>query len=95
MFAKHNSKLLKIGLYLILRVNKDTLSIIENNIRSQKSSVMRFGKKKLYWLSQLSGWSFFVILNIIIVLNYVDLPLERIFVWGGLGLCGVIVTHFL
>lgn len=80
---------------MILRVNRDTLSIIENNIRIQKTSVMKFGKKKLYWLSQLSGWSFFVILNIIIVLNYEDLPFERILVWVVLGLFGIIVTHFL
>lgn len=54
---------------------------------------MKLSKKKLYWISQVSGWSLFVLLNIIIVSNYETLPFNRIIVWAVLGLFGILITH--
>jgi sensor histidine kinase YesM len=77
----------------MLRVNKDTLSIPENEFSRKNTSIMKFGKKKLYWISQFCGWSLFVLLNIIIISNYETLPFERIIVWVVLGLIGILITH--
>lgn len=56
---------------------------------------MKFGKKKLYWISQFCGWSLFVLVNLIIISNYESLPAERIIVWIGLAVLGIVITHIL
>lgn len=79
----------------MLKVNKDAISIVENEFIPQNTSIMKFGKKKLYWISQFCGWSLFVLVNLIIISNYEAVPLERIFVWILLGLIGITITHIL
>ena len=79
----------------MLKVNRDTVSIAENEFFLTKTSIMKYGRKKLYWLSQICGWSLFVLVNLIIISNYEDIPLERIIVWVILGFLGIIITHFL
>lgn len=56
---------------------------------------MKFGKKKLYWISQFCGWSLFVLVNLIIISNYESLPAERVIVWIGLAVLGIVITHIL
>lgn len=80
---------------MTLKVNRDTVSIAENEFFLTKTSIMKPGRKKLYWLSQICGWSLFVLVNLIIISNYQDIPLERIIVWIILGFLGIIITHFL
>ncbi len=79
----------------MLKVNNDTISIIRNDFISKKTTIMRPGRKKLYWLSQFCGWSLFVLVNLIIISNYESIPAERIFVWIILGLIGIAITHIL
>ncbi len=79
----------------MLKVNRDTVSIAENEFFLTKTSIMKPGRKKLYWLSQICGWSLFVLVNLIIISNYEDIPLERIIVWIILGFLGIIITHLL
>jgi two-component system, LytTR family, sensor kinase len=79
----------------MLKVNRDTISTVENEFRPQNTSIMRVGKKKLYWISQFCGWSLFVLVNLIIISNYESIPLERISVWMMLGLIGIAITHIL
>jgi len=79
----------------MLKVNRDTVSIAENEFFLTKTSIMKPGRKKLYWLSQICGWSLFVLVNLIIISNYEDIPLERIIVWVILGFLGIIITHLL
>jgi two-component system, LytTR family, sensor kinase len=79
----------------MLKVNRDTISIVENEFIPQKTSIMRVGKKKLYWISQFCGWSLFVLVNLIIISNYESIPLERISVWMMLGLLGIAITHII
>ena len=79
----------------MLKVNRDTVSIAENEFFLTKTSIMKPGRKKLYWLSQICGWSLFVLVNLIIISNYEDIPLERIIIWVILGFLGIMITHFL
>lgn len=79
----------------MLKVNRDTVSIAENEFFLTKTSIMKPGRKKLYWLSQICGWSLFVLVNLIIISNYQDIPPERIIVWVILGFLGIIITHLL
>lgn len=79
----------------MLKVNRDTISIVENEFIPKETTIMRPGRKKLYWLSQFCGWFLFVLLNLIIISNYESIPPERIFVWVILGLLGITITHFL
>lgn len=79
----------------MLKVNKDTISIVESEFIPKETAIMRPGRKKLYWLSQFCGWSLFVLVNLIIISNYESIPPERIFVWIILGVIGIIITHSL
>lgn len=86
---------MRIGLYLKLKISRNTISIVENELIPQDTSIMKFGKKKLYWISQFCGWSLFVLVNLIIISNYESLPAERIIVWIGLAVLGIVITHIL
>lgn len=79
----------------MLKVRAGTISIIQNDLALLKPIKMKPDKKKLYWLSQVCGWSLFVLVNIIIISNYESLPAERIIVWVGLAVLGIIITHLL
>lgn len=50
-------------------------------------------RKNLYWISQASGWSLFVIVNLIIISSFETIPLNRIFLWILLGIYGLFFSH--
>lgn len=50
-------------------------------------------RKNLYWISQTSGWSLFVIVNLIIISSFETIPLNRIFLWILLGIYGLFFSH--
>lgn len=65
-----------------------------NEIPETKSNIIDTLKRKnLYWISQASGWSLFVIVNLLIISSFETIPLNKIFLWVLLGLCGVIFSH--
>ena len=51
-------------------------------------------RKNLYWISQTSGWSLFVIINLLIISSFETIPLNRIALWILLGILGIIISHF-
>jgi len=51
-------------------------------------------RKNLYWISQTSGWSLFVIINLLIISSFETIPLNRIALWILLGILGIIFSHF-
>lgn len=77
----------------MIKVNRDDRSIADRKLFQDESAPMKTGRKKLYWLSQICGWSLFVIVNLIIISNYQSLPAKRILVWIALGFIGVLITH--
>jgi len=56
---------------------------------------MKLSRKKIYWISQACGWAAFVIVNLLVIASYEELPWQRILVWIFLGLLGIGYTHFL
>jgi sensor histidine kinase YesM len=65
-----------------------------HDIPVTKSNIIDTLKRKnLYWVSQASGWSLFVIVNLLIISSFETIPLNRIFLWVLLGLYGFIFSH--
>lgn len=59
-----------------------------------KSDVLNNLKRnKLYWISQASGWSLFVIVNLLIISSFETIPVNRIIIWVLLGIYGIIFSH--
>ena len=56
---------------------------------------MKLSRKKIYWISQLSGWSLFILINLLVIASFEELPWQRILVWLFLGITGVFFTHLL
>ena len=50
-------------------------------------------RKNLYWISQASGWSLFVIVNLLIILSFETIPLNKIALWILLGFYGIGFSH--
>ncbi|MBT8386147.1 MAG: hypothetical protein KJO12_01945, partial [Ignavibacteria bacterium] len=58
----------------------------------KKSSMNR---KKVYWISQLTGWAVFVLLNITVISFIEEMTWQRVVIWFYLGFAGVSFTHIL
>jgi two-component system LytT family sensor kinase len=56
---------------------------------------MKLNRKQIYWISQVAGWSFYVVINLFIIASFDKLPWQRILVWIFLGLVGILFTHLL
>jgi LytS/YehU family sensor histidine kinase len=56
---------------------------------------IKLNRKKIYWISQVTGWTIFVLVNIIIIASLEELPTARILIWILLGLLGIYFTHLL
>ncbi len=50
-------------------------------------------RKNLYWITQISGWGLFVIVNLLIISSFETLPLNKIALWVILALLGIIFSH--
>ncbi len=59
-----------------------------------KNEIIRtLNRKNLYWISQTSGWSLFVIVNLLIISSFETIPLNRIALWILLGIYGIVFSH--
>ncbi len=54
---------------------------------------MNLTRNRIYWISQFSGWSLFVLLNIIISSTFEEFKNEYIYSWIFLGILGIILSH--
>lgn len=50
-------------------------------------------RKNLYWISQVSGWTLFVVVNLVIISSFEPVPLNRFAVWVILGFSGILFSH--
>ncbi|NNJ52887.1 MAG: histidine kinase [Ignavibacteriaceae bacterium] len=75
------------------------LKITENLGRAVKKEntieKMKLSRKKIYWISQLSGWSSFILINLIVIASFEELPWQRVLVWIFFGGIGIFFTHLL
>jgi two-component system, LytTR family, sensor kinase len=79
-----------------MRREKKIPLALEDNIKGQHpSKEMKLSRKQIYWLSQVTGWSFFIGINLFIISSIEQLPWQRILVWIFLGVLGILFTHIL
>jgi len=61
-----------------------TVSIVPQfpNVQAQSEAAVKakMSRKKIYWISQVSGWSIFILINIIIIASIEALPVVRILI---------------
>ena len=76
-----------------------TVSIVPQfpNVQAQPEAAVKakMSRKKIYWISQVSGWTIFILINIIIIASIETLPFIRILIWVMLGVLGILSTHLL
>jgi len=77
------------------RVKKIPLVLQDSIERQRPAKEMKLNRKQIYWISQVTGWSSFVGINLFIISSYEEVTWQRILVWVFLGLLGIIFTHFL
>ena len=54
---------------------------------------MNLTRNQVYWISQFSGWTLFVLLNVIISSTFEEFKTEYIYSWIFLGIAGISVSH--
>jgi len=77
------------------REKKIPLTLQDSRDRQQSSREMKLSRKQIYWISQVTGWSFFIGINIFIISSFEEISWQRILVWIFLGFLGIIFTHLL
>ncbi len=76
---------------------QDIISKIKNNIISSRnldSKKEKWSDKKLYWVTQLSGWLFFTIINLIIIAAFGRFNWQNVVVFIVIFIAGLILTHY-
>lgn len=69
-------------------------STINKKISENKIEIFENLKRvNLYWISQITGWSLFIIVNLLIIASFEPVPFNRIILWILLGIIGVIFSH--
>jgi len=54
---------------------------------------LNMNRKKIYWLSQLSGWTLFLLFNLIIIASFYEFSWRRAGLWIFLCALGILFTH--
>ena len=74
-------------LYRRVAASNGQVSLIENGNRDLMN------RKKIYWLSQVSGWLLLAVVNILIFASFEELDLSRLLVIFYMSFTGVCLTH--
>lgn len=79
-----------------MRREKKIPLVLHNSIEGhQPAKEMKLSRKQIYWISQVTGWSFFIGINLFIISSFEQVVWQRVLVWIFLGLLGIIFTHIL
>ena len=73
----------------------DTYLNRANSIRAIDSSSQteKWNEKKLYWVSQIAGWSVFAVVNLVIIAAFGRYTWQRLVVFIIICLFGLLSTH--
>lgn len=75
-----------------LKINQN----FSNAVKKEKiTDKMKLSRKKIYWVSQLSGWTLFISINLLVIASFEELTWQRILVWIFFGVIGIFFTHLL
>jgi sensor histidine kinase YesM len=77
------------------REKKIPLGLHDSSKGQQSVRDMKLSRKQLYWISQVTGWTFFIGINLFIISSFEELTWQRILVWIFLGFLGILFTHLL
>ena len=77
------------------REKKIPLGLQESLKGQHPSKEMKLSRKQLYWISQITGWYFFVGINLFIISSFEEVSWQRVLVWIFLGILGILFTHIL
>jgi len=61
--------------------------------REEAETGLNMNRKKIYWLSQLSGWTLFLLFNLIIIASFYEFSWKRAGLWIFLCALGILFTH--
>ena len=79
-----------------MRREKKIPLVLHDSFKGQQSvKEMKLSRKQLYWISQITGWFFFVGINLFIISSYEEVSWQRVLVWIFLGFLGIVFTHVL
>src|SRR5690606_25318635 len=68
-------------------------SLSRDESQDAKHKKYQMGRKKVYWISQISGWSFYALVNIIVGTTFESFRSENSLILILLCLCGIFFTH--
>jgi sensor histidine kinase YesM len=78
-----------------MRREKKITFVLQDSFKGQQpTKEMKLSRKQIYWISQVTGWYFFIGINLFIISSFEDLTWQRILVWIFLGFLGIVYTHF-
>jgi len=79
-----------------MRREKKIPLVLHDSFKGQQpAKVMKLKRKQIYWISQITGWSSFIGINLFIISSYEEVTWQRVLVWIFLGLLGIVFTHIL
>jgi len=79
-----------------MRREKKIPLVLQDSIKGQRpANEMKLSRKQLYWISQVTGWYFFIGINLFIISSFEALTWQRGLVWIFLGFLGIVFTHLL
>ncbi len=79
-----------------MRREKKIPLVLQDSIKGQRpANEMKLSRKQLYWISQVTGWYFFIGINLFIISSFEELTWQRVLVWIFLGFLGIVFTHLL
>jgi sensor histidine kinase YesM len=79
-----------------MRREKKIPLVLQDSFKGQRpAKEMKLSRKQLYWISQITGWLFFIGINLFIISSFEELPWQRVLVWIFLGFLGIVFTHIL
>ncbi|HEY6626648.1 MAG TPA: histidine kinase [Ignavibacteriaceae bacterium] len=77
-----------------MRREKKIPLVLHDSSKGQQSvKEMKLSRKQLYWISQVTGWFFFIGINLFIISSFEELTWQRVLVWIFLGFLGIVFTH--
>ncbi len=66
-----------------------------SRIQPAAKKMSSINRNKVYWISQITGWTVFVLLNIIVISFIEEMSWQRVVIWIYLGFAGISFTHIL
>jgi sensor histidine kinase YesM len=69
------------------------MALAKKQATNSREKIVVVNRKKLYWISQIIGWTVLITVNLLIISSFEALPFNRIVVWIVLGICGIAFTH--